>query len=119
MTDRRLIAFAATTFLIAACAPSSKSADTTGSLPAPPDTVKPVIVSAADSAAAAASDSAKRAAANASRNSAKQTTSKQSTSTQTKSGTARDTAHLGRDSVIRFDPKDPRRQLPPVKKPPL
>lgn len=27
---------------------------------------------------------------------------------------ARDTAHLGRDSVIRIDPNDPRRQLPTV-----
>ena len=49
------------------------------------------------------------------------------TKTKTKAGTSAKTsakqkadAHLGRDSVIKFDPNDPRRQLPtiPPKKPP-
>jgi hypothetical protein len=36
-----------------------------------------------------------------------------------KRASTRDTAHLGRDSVIRTDPRDPRRQLPTVpRKPP-
>jgi hypothetical protein len=49
------------------------------------------------------------------------------TKTKTKAGTSAKTSakqkadsHLGRDSVIKFDPNDPKRQLPtiPPKKPP-
>jgi len=113
---RHRLAITAIIVLLEACAPSSKSADTTASLVPPPDTVKPAAVSAA---IPDTSKSHTTAATQSKRTGAKQTTSKQTTSTQTKSGTVRDTTILGRDSVMIFDPKDPRRQLPPVKKPPL
>ena len=92
---------------LAACAKPKAEADSTKALVSV-DTVKPdsvgMSLTARDSAAIKASTTQKGA---------------PTTTKSTKRVSSRDTAHLGRDSVIRTDPRDPRRQLPTVpRKPP-
>lgn len=95
---------------IVACATPKPGADSTAMLAT--DTVKP----APPSVTVQAPDTTKTA-----------PTSTKTKATKTKTGTSAKTSakqradsHLGRDSVIKFDPSDPRRQLPtiPPKKPP-
>ena len=108
----RVLAGWAAVGFVAACATPQRSADTTSALamdtmktgatvlaaPPPPNTNKSVVSPAP----------------------IKSSATKKTSSSTTKSVTARDTAHLGRDSVIQINPRDPRRQLPtvPPKKPP-
>jgi len=93
------------------CATKKPAADSSAAL-APPDTMKPapVAMQAADTTKAGATIGAKK-------TSSKST--KKRAASKTASKQTKDT-HLGRDSVIKFDPRDPRRQLPtiPPKKPP-
>ncbi|HJQ19421.1 MAG TPA: hypothetical protein VJ867_03660 [Gemmatimonadaceae bacterium] len=88
-----------------ACSTGKPAADTTSV--ASVDTMKPAVVAAPDSVAVASTGASTR------------TKSPATTATKTKSGaavTARDTTHLGRDSVIKINPRDPKRQIP-TKKP--
>ena len=87
--------------LVAACSARSENADSTSVLTI--DTLKPATVAlpATDSAPADTIASTKTA----------PTTKSKSAATKTKQG---DTKELGRDSIIRFDTKDKRRQLPPA-----
>ena len=97
---------------LAACATPKPEADSTATLTV--DTVKPASV------ALQAPETAK---APGTRTKAKTSTKSKTTTKRTASKTSakqKSDSILGRDSVIRFDPKDPRRQLPtiPPKKPP-
>ena len=102
------VLIASTATLVACVTPKSK-ADSSAAL-TPPDTVKPAPV------AMQLPDTTKKGASTAAQSSSK-TTKRTSAKTTTKQ---KSDSHLGRDSVIRFDPRDPRRQLPtiPPKKPP-
>ena len=105
----------ATAMSAASCAPAARNADTLAAV----DTLKPAVASLPDSGAVAAprQDTATRPATTAKASSTTKT--QPAASKQTGTVVARDTAHLGRDSVIRINPNDPRRQLPtiPPKKP--
>lgn len=111
----RIARYCVAASMLAACAPARQAADTT-SAPAV-DTLKPSMVPAPapDTLRAARSPRADSPRAGDSKPAAATTR----TSTSSKRVSTRDTAHLGRDSVIRIDPRDPRRQLPtvPPKKP--
>jgi hypothetical protein len=91
--------------IVAACATQKPSADTATSRSGPTvDTTKP-----ATAPKPLASDTTKP------------TSSAKTSSTKLKTKTsAKDTTRLGRDSVIRNNPRDPRYQIPavPPKKPP-
>jgi hypothetical protein len=90
---------------LVACATPKPGADSTALLAT--DTVKPAppIVQAPDSVMTTTTTT---------------TTTKTKTKTKGTSAKQKADSHLGRDSVIKFDPTDPRRQLPtiPPKKPP-
>jgi len=99
---------------LASCATPKPNADSSAALTT--DTLKaaPVAMQAPDttkamSATTGATTKAKTTAKRRSSKTSSKTTAKQNADT-----------HLGRDSVIKFDPRDPRRQLPtiPPKKPP-
>ena len=101
--------------LAAGCARRETPADTTGATLAAIDTLKAATVTMpVDSAAAAAK---------ADSGSTTKSTGTKATPAPTRTpptSTKRDTAHLGRDSVIMSNPRDPRRQIPtvpPTKKP--
>ena len=98
---------------LSACATRKPSADSSAALT--PDTVKPVPVAMQASPDTAKATRAKTGA----KASKKSKTNTKRTSSKTSAKQKSDSI-LGRDSVIRFDPKDPRRQLPtiPPKKPP-
>ena len=115
MTQRFAVLASALCALCAltACATRKPSADSTAALT--PDTVKPAPVAMQMSPDTAKATRAKTGA----KTSAKSKTTTKRASTKTSAKQKSDSI-LGRDSVIRFDPKDPRRQLPtiPPKKPP-
>lgn len=101
--------------LAAGCARRETPADTAGATLAAIDTLKPATVTMpVDSAAAAAkADSGSTTRSPGTRATPAPTRTPPKT-------TSRDTAHLGRDSVIMSNPRDPRRQIPtvpPTKKP--
>jgi hypothetical protein len=95
---------------IAACRPGEKAVDSTGTVTtAAVDTVKPDTIGMTTSAMDTTSSKSARPGA----------VTAGATKQPPRRTTSRDTAHLGRDSVIRTDPRDPRRQLPTVpRKPP-
>ena len=97
-----------------ACATPKPNADST-TVATAIDTMKPAVVAAPDSVGGSTG------VVGASAKAATKTTSKSpSTATKTSRDTAlvaRDTAHLGRDSVIRINPRDPKRTIPTQKKP--
>ena len=100
--------------LAAACGKPKSNADSAAAAAAATtiDTVKPDstgIVTAIDSTPFKAPPASKTAA-----------VTKSGATKSTKRASTRDTTHLGRDSAIQTDPRDPRRQLPtvPPKKPP-
>ncbi|HEY8175969.1 MAG TPA: hypothetical protein VIF32_09770 [Gemmatimonadaceae bacterium] len=118
MIDSRLsalgsrLAVAVSLAALISCATRKPGADSTAMLAT--DTVKP----APPSVTVQAPDTTKT---------APTSTKTKTKATKTKTGTSAKTSakqkadsHLGRDSVIKFDPSDPRRQLPtiPPKKPP-
>ena len=88
----------------AACAPRQERADTTAVLTI--DTVKPATALLPDTGATTAVDSTAG-----SKTTSSTKTKAPATKTATKQG---ETKELGRDSIIRFDTKDKRRQLPPA-----
>ena len=91
----------------AACASPKQNADTTQAMAV--DTVQPAMASTQ------AAETTKTATV-----STTTTTTKKTSSKTISAKTAKDTAHLGRDSAIKIDTRDPRRQLPtiPPQKPP-
>lgn len=103
------------------CSPSPRASDTTSGLAAI-DTVKPAPGMAAQDTVTSLArvDTPRTATGTKTRATKTATRATATTKTKTPVVQARDTAHLGRDSVIRIDPRDPRRQLPtvPPKKPP-
>lgn len=103
--------------VLQACARGKPSGDTTEALTV--DTVKPAVVTAPtpDTMRRAQRDPLSTRSSRATR--AEDTIALRDTTTRTSVST-KDTAHLGRDSVIRRNPRDPRYQLPtvPRKKPP-
>ena len=99
-----LLLLAGIPVLGAACAPRQDRADTTSALTI--DTVKPATALLPDTGATTAVDSAA-----ASKTTSSTKTKTPATKTATKQG---ETKELGRDSIIRFDTKDKRRQLPPA-----
>lgn len=93
-------------FAVVACATPKPAADTASA--AGVDTLKPAVVATpksagATSVAAGATTGAK-------------TSGRTPVPIAKSSKVATDTAHLGRDSVIRINPRDPKRQIP-TKKP--
>ena len=96
---------------LAACATKKSNEDSSAAL-APPDTMKPAPV------AMQLPDTTKKGASTGAKTTGSKTTRKQASSKT--SVKQKSDSHLGRDSVIKFDPRDPRRQLPtiPPKKPP-
>jgi hypothetical protein len=95
---RHTLATAGFALLIAACSARSENADSSSVLTI--DTVKPATATATDSAPADTVAATKAA-----------PDTKTKSATKTKQG---ETKELGRDSIIRFDTKDKRRQLPPA-----
>jgi hypothetical protein len=96
--------------LAVACSPSSERADTASSLLAI-DTIKPAptsLTAGSTTAVDTTATSSTAGQATKTRSPAAASATKQS---QTKQG---QTKELGRDSIIRFDTKDKRRQLPPA-----
>ena len=99
--------------LLAACATRKADADSAAAANAI-DTLKPAVVASTDSVGATT------AAAASTKAGAQTSTKAPSTGTKTRRDSAlvaRDTAHLGRDSVIKINPRDPRRMIPTQKKP--
>jgi len=93
---------------LGACATKKPDADSVAAAQAI-DTLKPALVASPDTPRVGATTAATSTA-----------TKAPSTGTKTKRDTpviARDTAHLGRDSVIKINPRDPRRTIPVEKKP--
>lgn len=99
---RQLARFAAVALLTTACASRTETADSAAALAV--DTLKP------DSGAAAVPEST---ATDTSAPTGASTVTSQTVPTKTATK-QRETKELGRDSIIRFDTKDKRRQLPPA-----
>jgi len=97
--------------LLGACAPKSPGADSTSALTV--DTVKP-LVTAGQSAGAPVGASGAGTTVSKAGNSTAQSATK-TTSTKQRTDTS---AHLGRDSAFRRNPRDPRHQLKTEPKPP-
>lgn len=122
---RVLCAVAATA---AACASPKPASDTTETLAAV-DTLKPAVVATPDSVGASttamtpapkpttSTKATKATKATSSSSATKPTTGTKTTPPRDTALVARDTTHLGRDSVIRINPRDPLRKIPPVKPP--
>ena len=95
---------------LAACAPQQADADSMAAANTI-DTVKPVVVAAPDTDSVAVGPTS---------STGTKTARPTSTTAPARRDTplvTRDTAHLGRDSVIRINPRDPKRMIPTEKKP--